>query len=194
LPNKLSVPFGGVPLLERVIRNVAPAAPELIIAGDADVEPALTARYRARAVADMQPRLGPLAGLISAIEGVRARFAFVVAGDAPFVDATLSRALVAAWRSGDEAVVPVRMLEGVRRIEPLAALYDLTAVRRESVAARAAGGSMHNLIERLRARFVTLDVAPHTFANVNTHAEYESAIALLQPPDAGDSKGLAGRV
>jgi molybdenum cofactor guanylyltransferase len=169
-PGKLQARFGDVPLLEHVLRNVSPAANQVVVAA--------------------QPADGPLGGLLAALEEVRERFVFVVAGDAPFVDAAIVRELASLWRAGDEAVVVAGTTGGTHRVEPLVALYDSDALRREGPAALAAGGSMLAAIAKLHARFVVLDVAPHTLSNVNTPAELERALALLRPPPS-DAKGLA---
>ena len=171
-PGKLQAVFNGVPLLEHVVRNVSPAATQVVVAA--------------------QPANGPLGGLLAALAEVRERFVFVVAGDAPFVDAAIVREIASLWCEGDEAVVVAGATGGARRVEPLVALYDGVALRREGPAALAAGGSMLAAIAKLQARFVLLDVAPHTFSNINTAADLERALALLQPP-AHDAKGVAER-
>jgi molybdopterin-guanine dinucleotide biosynthesis protein A len=171
-PGKLQAVFDGVPLLEHVVRNVSPAATQVVVAA--------------------QPADGPLGGLLAALAEVGERFVFVVAGDAPFVDAPIVRELASLWRAGDEAVVVAGVTGGPHRIEPLVALYDSVALRREGPAALAAGGSMLAAIAKLHARFVLLDVAPHTLCNINTPADLERALALLPPPE-NDAKGVTER-
>ncbi|MGA7354329.1 MAG: hypothetical protein WBW76_02740, partial [Candidatus Cybelea sp.] len=70
--------------------------------------------------------------------------------------------LAAAWRPGDEAVVP----EHDGRVEPLAALYGRVAILREGFALRRTGANaMRDLLARIAVRFVAFDSS--YFHNVN---------------------------
>ncbi len=166
LPGKLGLDAGGVPLLVRVHRNVAPGRPVVIAAPD--LAPELAARIDAPIVGERGPKRGPLGGLLAAFAAVRAPWAFAVAGDAPLVDAVWIDRLAAAREAGDEAVVP-RHPDG--RVEPLAALYDVAAYLREGAAELEASGALHKVAARLRTRYVEID-DPRIFANINTPEDY----------------------
>jgi molybdenum cofactor guanylyltransferase len=144
-PGKLEALIDGVPLLERVRRNLSEAGPVIL------------------AVHDRQPGLGPLGGLYSAALDLDCERIFLAAGDAPNLTAAVPRALLAAMEPGDEAVVP----EHDGHVEPLAAIYVREAVVRE--APRLLQGddlSMRALLAQLNVRRVPLDA--HHFSNVNT--------------------------
>ena len=181
LPGKLIADAGAVPLVVRVLRNVRDASNDVVISSSAELEAELRALVDVPVVVDAEPARGPLGGLLTCFATMRSERIFAVAGDAPFVDAAFARRLDAAWRAGDEAVVPVHAgAGGLDRREPLAALYDRAAFVREGTpVARAGRGSLHAVIERLRARFVRADDDPRRFTNVNTPDDYAALRARL---------------
>ncbi|GAC1617010.1 MAG: molybdenum cofactor guanylyltransferase [Vulcanimicrobiaceae bacterium] len=191
LPGKLTLAAGERPMIARVLRNVAPACdarPEIVISAKHTFARDVDALLDAPIVVDRWDRRGPLGGMLASFARMHARFVFVVAGDAPFVDAALIARLARAYERGDEAIVPVHgtstgATERSReRIEPLAALYDRLAFVREGMPVLRAGrGALHVVIARLRARFVTVD-EPATFANVNTPADYDAIGPRLTSP------------
>lgn len=142
-PKKLESDAGGIPLLVRVYHNVRDVGPVYLSGGE--IPDSLRRRIDCPIVADRVPHRGPLGGLVSTFESVAADRIFVVAGDAPFVDATVLRTLADRWESGLQGVIA----ESSHGLEPLCALYDrqafLTAAALEldqglaSVAAAAKG-------------------------------------------------------
>ena len=79
--------------------------------------------------------------------------------------------LAAAWRPGDEAVVP----EHAGGVEPLAALYDRFALLREGLRLRGAGrAAMRDLIAAVATRFVPME--SRHFCNVNTRSDLERGL------------------
>lgn len=175
LPGKLALDAGGVPLLVRVYRNVASAGPVIIAAPD--LAPELASAIDAPVVGEQGPKRGPVGGLIAAFETVTTRWAFAVAGDAPFVDAAHIARLVQVRQGGDEAIVP-RHASG--QIEPLAALYDCAAFVREGRVILEGTGAMRDVVTYLSTRYVAVD-DPRIFANVNTPADYEALRDELEP-------------
>jgi len=176
LPGKLALEVGELPMLARVYRNLSRGGPvrEIVLSCKATLPPALDALLPVPAVVDRWSRRGPLGGLLSTLAQMRSRWVFAAAGDAPFLDAAFVAALAAQRRSGDEAVVPARVRDGVTQIEPLAALYDRLAFLREGLPVLRAGrGKLQLVIDRLCARIVPVD-DPLLFANVNTPDEYET--------------------
>jgi len=167
LPGKLQLDAGGVPLIVRVYRNVRETGPVYVSAAGgfpAEIDRELACPI----VVDRWPRRGPLAGLYSVLPHVRESRVFVVAGDAPFVDARTVGELEAAWEPGLQAVVPVNA-EG--RLEPLCALYGRTAMLEAARTVLAQGsGGVAAAVERLHAKRVRLS-NERVFANVNTAAD-----------------------
>jgi len=167
LPHKLELAAGEVPMLVRVFRNVSGNHPTYISCSGA-FPPELDDQLPAPMIVDRWSVRGPLSGMLSTMSEMKERFAFVVAGDAPYVTTPLIDFLAASQQPGDEAIVP-RHQQG---IEPLAALYDRVAFLREGLPLLRAGeGAPRRVIERLRTRFIELD-DPALFASVNTPDDY----------------------
>ncbi|HEY8313425.1 MAG TPA: molybdenum cofactor guanylyltransferase [Candidatus Baltobacteraceae bacterium] len=173
LPGKLESDAGGMPLLVRVYRNLAPIAP-VTISAKAGFPPELDAALDAPVVVDRWARRGPLGGLLSAFGEMRAARVFVVAGDLPRVNASVFDRLALAWSTDCEAVVPEHVTAGVERIEPLCALYDRLAFLREAYPIFTSGsGSVRSVVERLRATRIYFPDAG-VFANVNTAKDHRA--------------------
>jgi len=173
LPGKLELAAGNVPMIVRVFRNFS-GAREIWIAGKATFSNELDALLPAPMTIDRWSRRGPLAGMLTAMAGMRARWVFAAAGDAPFVDDRFVERLEAARESGVEAVVPATEREGRTQLEPLAALYDRLAFLREGLPVlRAGNGALRAVIDRLRAQLVPID-DPRIFVNVNTPRDYDA--------------------
>lgn len=161
-PGKLERAIDGEAMIVRVYRALRAAPWPLYVAANGSFSPDVDARLDAPFLIDRRPDRGPLGAIASACSAIGVARIFAVAADQPRLDARVLERLLAAWRPGDEAVVP----EHDGRIEPLAALYARSAVLREAFALlRGGNASMHRLIERLAARFVPMDGAQ--FKNVN---------------------------
>lgn len=164
LPGKLELDAGGVPLIVRVYRNVRDIGPVYVSAGGG-FPPEIDAELPCPIVVDRWPWRGPLAALYSILPAVAEPRVFVVAGDAPFVDASVAWELAAAWEPGIQAVVPI---SHDRILEPLCALYERSALLEAARGILAQGsGGVAAAVERLNAKRVRL-TNDRVFANVNT--------------------------
>jgi molybdopterin-guanine dinucleotide biosynthesis protein A len=167
LPGKLELDAGGIPLVVRVYQNVREVGPVYVSAAGS-FGPEIDTALECPIIVDRWPRRGPLAALYGVLGHVREHRVFVVAGDAPFVDASTARELWAAWEPGTQAVVPVN---AAGRLEPLCALYERTALLNAAEAAlRSGSGAVAAAVERLGAMRVRLS-NERVFANVNTVAD-----------------------
>ncbi len=177
-PGKLEYDIAGTPLLLRVYGNLRGEYP-ICVSARASFSPQIDAALECPMVIDRGTRRGPFGGLTAACEYLRAERIFAVAGDAPSITLDVLRVLAAAWRPGDEVVVP----EHDGRLEPLAALYDRAAFLRASRAAVERGSyALHAVLDAMAVRRVALPSA--LFLNVNTLADLPATI-----PE--DSKGIA---
>jgi molybdopterin-guanine dinucleotide biosynthesis protein A len=165
LPRKLERPVAGRSLIERAYESAIETGWPVYVVGNAPYLPALPSS--ARIVPDVTPGGGPLQALVAACTALSQARIIALAADEPLLYAAFLGDLAAAWVDGDEAVVP----QHPGGVEPLAAIYDRTAVLRESGATAANGGSMHALLARLRVRYIA--ARRDAFANVNTPADYE---------------------
>jgi len=177
LPGKLELNAGELPMLARVYRNVA--REETWIAGKGSFPHVLDALVPAPIAVDRWSLRGPLAGLLTTMARMRARWVFAIAGDAPLIEASFVDRLAALREPGDEAIVPVHELEGKTQYEPLAALYDRLAFLREGFPILRSGrGALRMVLDRMRTHLVPIDDS-RIFTNVNTPADYTALRALL---------------
>lgn len=161
-PRKLEHRIDGRPMLARSFDRLRAYGRPVYVAARGSFSPELDAQIDAPLLVDRHPGGGPLRAFLDACAVIRAPRLFAVAADQPNVDASLLARLSAAWRDGDEAVVPQH--DG--KIEPLAAIYDRRAALREGFELRASRkNGVRDLIARLRARFVTCE--SDYFHNVN---------------------------
>jgi molybdopterin-guanine dinucleotide biosynthesis protein A len=175
LPGKLGLDIGELPMLARVYRNLTLGVParETVLSCKGALPPALDALLPIPKILDRWEKRGPLGGLLSTMPQMHSRWIFVAAGDAPFLHAAFVAMLASQRRPADEAVVPTHERDDARLIEPLAALYDRLAFIREGLPVLQAGrGKLQLVVDRLHARFVTVD-DPLLFANVNTPLDFE---------------------
>ena len=180
LPGKLELDAGALPMLARVYRNVG-VGRETWLTAKGSYPPALDALLPIPVAIDRWSLRGPLAGLVTTMAQMRARWVFAIAGDAPLVEGSFIDVLAAERRPGDEAVLPVHDREGKRQLEPLAALYDRLAFLREGLPVlRAGGGALRTVIDRLKARYVGV-AAARIFTNVNTPADYAALLESMRP-------------
>jgi molybdopterin-guanine dinucleotide biosynthesis protein A len=172
-PGKLESDAGGMPLLLRVYRNVRSIGPTYVSANAAFSEN-LARELDCTIVRDSRPGRGPLGGLVSTFESVSQERCFVVAGDAPFVDASVYQRLLEAWTEDLAAVVAERG----GRLEPLCALYDrgafLGEARRELAEA---SGAVRAVVESLRHRRVRFS-DERVLGGINTAADRDALLGL----------------
>src|SRR6267143_886915 len=169
--DKASLPAGDGTLIEHLARRLAPVVDETIIAGGSDRPPF----EGVRAVADHQPGLGPLAGMLAGFAAAKERFVWVVGCDLPDVEPALGGFLLAL--AGDyEAVVPRPEQEP----EGVCALYVRELAPRIAALLEAGERSIKSLLDRSLVRYVgseelrAVDPELRSFRNINTTADYEN--------------------
>lgn len=170
--DKALLPFGEDTLLGRVVRRVGGVCSRVIVvAREADAYPGFEVAL------DRFPGCGPLAGLHAGLLEARTDLCVCVACDLPFLEPALLRLLLDR-AEGYDAALP--LLGG--RVEPLCSVYrrSVTAVAESLL--RAGGGSMRDLLRRLRVRAVgeeelrMADPELLSFLNVNTPEDYRAAL------------------
>jgi molybdopterin-guanine dinucleotide biosynthesis protein A len=169
--DKATLPAGDGTLIEHLARRLAPVVDEIIIAGGSDRPPF----EGVRAVADHQPGLGPLAGMLAGFAAAKERLVWVVGCDLPDVEPALGGFLLAL--AGDhEAVVPVPEQEP----EGVCALYVRELAPRIAALLEAGQRSIKSLLDRSLVRYVgseelrAVDPELRSFRNINTAADYEN--------------------
>ena len=169
--DKATLPAGDGTLIEHLARRLAPVVDETIIAGGSDRPPF----EGVRAVADHQPGLGPLAGMLAGFAAAKERLVWVVGCDLPDVEPALGGFLLAL--AGDyEAVVPRPEQEP----EGVCALYVRELAPRIAALLEAGERSIKSLLDRSLVRYVgseelrAVDPELGSFRNINTAADYET--------------------
>ena len=100
-------------------------------------------------VCDSQADGGPLTGLVTALEQITTRWAFVVACDMPFISPALIK-LLAQYRAQQDAIVPV--VQG--RLQPLAAFYSASCMASMRASLSLGDKSLRTAISRLDVHYV----------------------------------------
>jgi molybdenum cofactor guanylyltransferase len=168
--DKATLPAGDGTLIEHLARRLGPVVDETIIAGGS-VDPSFGG---ARVVADHQPGLGPLAGMLAGLAAANRRHVWVVGCDLPDVEPALGSLLLAL--AGDyEAVVP----RPDKEPEGVCALYVRELAPRIATLLESGERSVKSLLDRSSVRYVASDelraVDPElrSFRNINTPSDYE---------------------
>ena len=105
--DKAVEPFGGQPLIRRVIERVEPLVDEIIVVvADAARGEALPLLDGERVALDIYPDGGSLGGIFSGLSAANNPWGLVVACDMPFLNRQLFRHML-GLRDGCDAVVPV---------------------------------------------------------------------------------------
>jgi molybdopterin-guanine dinucleotide biosynthesis protein A len=174
--NKALKSFLGRPLIERVVERLAPIADELLVVTN---EPGEYEFLRRPLVRDVEPGLGPLGGLHTAMIAAKYPAVAVAACDLPFVSAPMMVA-AAGYLFQDEAdVVIARTAEGY---EPLHAVYRRGTCLPAIEAALGAGQRrVISWFGQVRVRELAPDECARydpdglAFWNVNTPSEFSAA-------------------
>jgi len=172
------VRFGGVPLLRIVVERVAQVCRDVVVAVDRP-DRYENLRLPARLVADESPGLGPLSGLQVGLRTCRTEHVLVAASDLPFLNVELLRHMARLPRSY-QALVPWR--DG--RWQPLHAIYARSCLEAVDVMAAAGGGSMEELLGRLKMQGLHeedmegLDPNGLSLLNLNERSDLDRARGL----------------
>lgn len=167
---------GGMPLVGHVRARLSGQVGAVIISANRDL-PAHAA-WGDPLVSDREPGLGPLGGLISAMETVVTEWTFCCPGDAPLLAGTLVRQLAEAMES---AQAEVAMPHDGERSQQLFLLLrsDLRHSLREYLAR--GGRSVLGWTETLKCAVVDASTEQASFLNVNTEEELQRASSLFHP-------------
>ncbi len=172
--DKRFLTLNGTTLLGWVLARLRPLVTELIVVTQ---DPGSLTGLDAHVVADRYPGMGVLAGVHAGLDAAQDDWAFVVAGDMPFLNPDLLQAMS---RQADPAVCDVVVPRWHEEFEPLHALY------RATVCARAAERALVSGRRRVVAFYPEVrvclmpesqirrwDPSGDSFFNVNTPHDWE---------------------
>jgi molybdopterin-guanine dinucleotide biosynthesis protein A len=178
--DKVALPLGGTPLVERVWQRAAGVAGTVVAVGGApDV-----GHLGVAVVPDRYPGADSMGGIATALGYAAERYedawVLVLACDVPFLEPALLRHL-ACRRCGHDVVVP-RVAAGY---EPLCALYRSTCLPVFEEFIRSGRLAIRNVFARVRTREIPeeelrrFDPDLHSFINLNRPADLERARRFL---------------
>jgi molybdopterin-guanine dinucleotide biosynthesis protein A len=191
--DKAMLEYHGRSQLEWAVSFVRPHVQRIFVS----VRPDQTndpARARFEQIVDTEQGLGPIAGIMAAQAKYPGVAWLVLACDLPFLDEGTLTTLIAA-RQPQRLATAFRSSHDVLP-EPLCAIYEPGS--REAILAHVASGKTCPRKFLLNSDVQLLDEPnPHALDNVNTPAEYGSAVAALSPteiPGATKVDAATGRV
>jgi molybdenum cofactor guanylyltransferase len=163
--NKALVPFGGVPLIERVITVLEGLFDNLFLITNSPDEYAYLGLPMER---DIIEGLGPLGGVLTALQTISTPYGFFAACDMPFLNPALISYMI-DHRGGYDVVAP----KIVWKIEALHALYRKTCLPEIKRLIRLNQYQTIRFFDRVSVRYVEedevrrLDPSLRSFLNIN---------------------------
>jgi len=179
--DKAVEPFGGQPLIRRVIGRVAPLTSEIVVVvADSARGDALPLDSGHRVALDIFPEGGSLGGIFSGLTAAANQWGLVVACDMPFLNQGLLKHML-AQREGWDAVVP----QPGSYPEPTHALYSKDCLAGMETRLRANDLKISGFFDQVRVKYLaqeeieTFDPELHSFFNVNSPEDLERARELV---------------
>jgi molybdopterin-guanine dinucleotide biosynthesis protein A len=184
--DKAVADLAGTPMIRRVADRITPVVDELVVnCRDDQVEPidrALTGLdLEPTFAADLEPDQGPMAGLMTGLRSVEAKYAVVVACDMPFVDPKLVEFLFER-ADGHDAAVPkpdewFQTTQAVYRANAMADACEAALDRGERKIVEPLFDIDYVVVERAEIeKYASLQ----TFENLNTREEFDAAQAEFE--------------
>lgn len=166
----------GAPLIAHVRARLAPQVGAVLISANDDV--AAHGAWGDAVIADNVPGMGPLGGLLSALERVSTPYTFCCPADAPLLDTGLVVRLgLALQRASADIALP----HDGHQLQQLFLLFP-TSLRSSLRRYLADGGrSVHGWTAALNSVIVDCAQQPDAFLNINTAADLQRADQVLSP-------------
>ncbi len=180
--DKALEPFGGEPLISRVIGRLATLTDETVVVVNSKARAAeLPLPANAKTAVDIYPDSGSLGGIFTGLTAASNEWGFVVACDMPFLNTALIKHIL-SLRQGHDAVVP--MLEGYP--EPTHSAYSKACLPHIERRLEAGQLRIARFFDDVRVRYVqddevdALDAGRLSFFNVNTPDDLAHALSLVE--------------
>ena len=166
----------GPTLMERVLERVLQAGPveTYIIANESSLYESLDLPI----VGDDVPGIGPLGGIISGLRASRCERNMVVACDMPNIDPRIIAYMSSI--DGECDVIAPRWVDpyGEVRVEPLHAIYMISALPMLRACMDAGDLAIHNCLHKLNVRYADeaelegFEGATNSFRNINSQGDW----------------------
>jgi molybdenum cofactor guanylyltransferase len=169
--DKPLLPFGGRPLVERVVERVRPQVDQVIISANRNVE-----RYAAygKVVTDPLPGYaGPLAGILAALGACNTPWLVACAGDAPDLPADLVQRCRETLRNraGNAGAIGVAVFAG-GQLEPLPVLVHRSTAASLADYLAAGRRSVHGWLATLALARADFSCTGAAFASMNNPEDF----------------------
>jgi len=178
--DKALEPFGGQPLISRVLGRIDCLTDETVVVVNSESRGAeLPLPDDVKTAIDIYPDSGSLGGIFTGLAAAANDWGFVVACDMPFLNAGLVKHMIAS-RDGYDAIVPI--LDGYP--EPTHALYSKTCLPYIERRLKARQLKIAGFFDDVRVRYVgaeeidSFDSERLSFFNVNTPQDLSRALTL----------------
>jgi len=173
--NKALMRFGDKTFVERAIHLLQQTFENVIISAN---ESGVYDFVGLPIVGDVYRGCGPLAGLHAAMTSAGKSDIFVMSCDLPFVDESVVRRILDN-SSGAELIVA----GDPTGVQPLCGLYRQSSMRIIEGQLRVKEYSVLKLVQHMKGRVILFEEQKsNRFININTPADYNSAVALLNSP------------
>ena len=180
--DKALEPFGGEPLISRVIGRLATLTDETVVVVNNDARAAeLPLPAGAKTAVDIYPDSGSLGGIFTGLTAASNEWGFVVACDMPFLNTALIKHIL-SLRHDHDAVVPT--LDGYP--EPTHSAYSKACLPHIERRLEAGQLRIARFFDDVRVRYVqddevdALDADRLSFFNVNTPDDLARALSLVE--------------
>lgn len=179
--NKVTEPFLGKKLIERVVGSLRPLAGQLLIVTSGE-QSGLSSLEKTEVVTDVYPGKGPLGGIYTGLLAARYSHSIVVGCDMPFINTELLR-FMAELAPDFDAVVP-RLSQAT--VEPLHAVYAKSCLDKIKTQLEGSNLGIHALLSTLYVRYIKreeclrLDPGLISFLNINNQVDLDRALDLAK--------------
>jgi molybdopterin-guanine dinucleotide biosynthesis protein A len=163
--DKALLPLNGLPLAEKIARQIEIFAQSVSLIGD----PEQYGQLGRRVIPDHFPGCGPLAGIHAALLDSSQDWNLIAACDMPSIEIGLIGALLTLDRSDADCVLP---LDADGRRQPLLALYHRRCL--PAIEAALNSGDYKVLRALVPVRIREIPAADETFRNLNTFEEWSA--------------------
>lgn len=171
--DKSSIEVAGQTMLQMAHDKLKSICSEVVVSGMAKLE-------GVKSIGDEDFGSGPATGIYSTLRYANTPV-FVLACDMPFVSKSLLQYLLVEHKEDVAATIPIH--DG--KIQPLCGIYHPRCL--STLTASLAAGELRitDIAQKIGARFVQInsdvpDYSPHLFLNMNTPADVEIVLQLLQ--------------
>lgn len=170
--DKSLVPWRGAPLIEHLAESLSRIFDTVMVVTDNPLDYTF---LKTAAVRDLEPGLGPLGGLFTALHHLEGGELFLRGCDMPLVHEDTVRFLVERGR-GKTALVP----EAFGRVQPLSAVYSKRALKGIEEMIRGGDLAISGVAARVKGSIVReeeikeLDPELTTFLSFNTQKELDA--------------------